>query len=86
MTTFEEKQLFKQLQMKVVELEYSRDALRQIVLEQDVIIQEQRNKLNELSALLATPEWFVKEFGHNAVGLWDNLAAALRRLNDNKPN
>lgn len=97
MMTLEEKQRFKQLQMKVVELEYSRDALHRISLEQDAIIYEQRKKLDALSASLAAPEWFLEEFGHSAAGmmkekrgpdsgtgLWDGIAAVLRQGNINK--
>ncbi|QJC52433.1 hypothetical protein HGI30_13245 [Paenibacillus albicereus] len=97
MMTLEEKNLIKQLQLKVVELEYSRDVLRRISLEQDAIISEQRQKLDALSTMLCVPEWFIAEFGGRAArlsesepdaraALWDGLAAALRRTGGDRLN
>ncbi|ASS65884.1 MULTISPECIES: hypothetical protein [unclassified Paenibacillus] len=90
MMSTDDRHALQHLQLKVVELEHSRDALRRISLEQAAVIRSQNEKLDALTAMLAAPDWFMAEFGPAAVSedtpadiqrtteFWSGIAAALR--------
>ncbi|KKC46928.1 hypothetical protein VE23_06905 [Paenibacillus sp. D9] len=91
MMSTDDRHALQHLQLKVVELEHSRDSLRRISLEQAAVIRSQNEKLDALAAMLAAPDWFMAEFGPTAAQsgdnpaniqrtteFWSGIAAALR--------